>query len=200
MKIITVSDEAENFFQCKKLTLLFLFLIFISCFLTFSCGYHFRPAGRPIGVSLDSIAIPLFSSTSSFMGLESEFTRVVREEFISHSRVRIEGKDKAQVVLSGRIYSITTEPLTYSVTQQTIHNFLSTDEVTRSRTLKVRLDVKLTDTITGKIIWQDSTLTGKASFQVSADLLTNRYNQRQALISVDQDLATRIYARTMERF
>jgi len=134
------------------------------------------------------------------MGLESEFTRVVREEFISHSRVRIEGKDKAQVVLSGRIYSITTEPLTYSVTQQTIHNFLSTDEVTRSRTLKVRLDVKLTDTITGKIIWQDSTLTGKASFQVSADLLTNRYNQRQALISIDQDFATRIYARTMERF
>ena len=200
MKIIIVSDEVENFFQCKKLTLLFLFLIFISCFLTFSCGYHFRQAGMPIGVSLDSIAIPLFSSTSSFMGLEGEFTRVVREEFISHSRVRIEGKDKAQVVLSGRIYSITTEPLTYSVTQQTIHNFLSTDEVTRSRTLKVRLDIKLTDTITGKIIWQDSTLTGKASFQVSADPLTNRYNQRQALISIAQDLATRIYARTMERF
>ena len=89
MKIITVSDEAENFFQCKKLTLLFLFLIFISCFLTFSCGYHLRSAGRPIGVCLDSIAIPLFSSTSSFMGFEGEFTRVVREEFISHSRVKI---------------------------------------------------------------------------------------------------------------
>jgi hypothetical protein len=190
----------KNFFQCKNLPLLFLFLIFISCFLNFSCGYHFRPVGRPIGVSLDSIAIPLFSSTSSLIGFEGEFTRVVREEFMTNSRVRIESKDKAQAVLSGRIYSITTEPLTYTVTQQAIHNYLSTDEVTKSRTLKVRLDVKLTDTATGKIIWQDSTITGKASFLVSADPLTNRYNQLRASISIAQDLATKIYARTMERF
>ncbi len=200
MKIITVSDEAENFFQCKNLLLLFLFLLFLLCCINPGCGYHFRPVGRPIGVSLDSIAIPLFSSTSSLIGFEGEFIRVVREEFITNSRVRIESKDKAQAVLSGRIYSITTEPLTYTVTQQTIHNYLSTDEVTKSRTLKVGLDVKLTDTATGKIIWQDSTLTGKANFLVSADPLTNRYNQRRAFISIAQELATKIYARTMERF
>ena len=200
MKIIRVSDKAESFFQCKNLPLLFLFLVFILCCLTSGCGYHFRQAGRPIGISLNSIAIPLFSSTSSFMGFEGEFTRVIREEFITHSSVRIEGKDRAQAVLSGKIYSITTEPLSYSVTQQTIHNYLSTDEVTRSRTLKVRVDVKLTDTTTGRIIWHDSAMTGKASFQVSADPLTNQYNRRQAIISIAQDLATRIYAKTMERF
>ena len=182
------------------MTPLFLFLIFLFCCLIFGCGYHFRPGGRPIGVSLVSIAIPIFSSTSSFMGFEGEFTRIVRERFLTHSSIRIESKDKAQAVLSGRIYSITTEPLTYTLTQQTIHNYRSTDEVTRSRTLKVRLDPKPTDRTTGRIIWQDSNLTGKASFQVSADTLTNRYNQRQALISIAQDLATRIYAKTLERF
>jgi hypothetical protein len=151
-------------------------------------------------VSIDSIAIPLFSSTSSFMGFESEFTRIVREEFISHSRVRIKGKDNAQAVLSGRISSITTEPLTYTITRRSIHNYLSTDETTRSRTLKIRLDVKLEDRTTGKILWQDSTLTGEANFQVSTDPLANRYKQRQALISIAHDLATKIYAKTMERF
>ena len=177
-----------------------IFLISISGCLTLGCGYHFRAAGKPIGVSLESIGIPLFSSTSSFMGFEGEFTRVVREEFIRHSRVRIESKDNAQAVLSGRIYSLKTEPLAYTITQSTIHGFSSTDEVTRSRTLKIGLDVKLTDTGTGKIIWQDSNLTGKADYTVSADPLTDRYNQRQALISIAQDLATKIYARTMERF
>lgn len=192
--------KLKNFFQCKILTLLFLFLIFISCILTFGCGYHFRSAGEPIGVSLNSIAIPLFSSTSSFMGFEGEFTRIVREEFISHSRVRIKGKDSAQAVLSGRISSITTEPLTYTITRRTIHNYLSIDEATKSRTLKIRLDVKLEDRRTGKIIWQDSTLTGEANFQVSADPLANRHSQRQALISIAHDLAIKIYAKTMERF
>lgn len=190
----------KNFFQFKKKITLFLFLIFISGCFTLGCGYHFRPTGKPIGVSFDSIAIPLFSSASSLMGFEGEFTRVVREEFIRHSRVRIESKDNAQAVLSGRIYSIKTEPLTYTITQSTLHGFSSTDEVTGSRTLKIGLNVKLTDTGTGKIIWQDSNLTGWADYTVSADPLTDRYNQSQALISIAKDLATKIYARTMERF
>lgn len=177
-----------------------LSLIFILSCLGFGCGYHFRSAGSPIGIGPDSIAVPLFSSTSSFMGIEGEFTRIVREEFIRHSRVRIESEDKAQTLLSGQIYFITTEPLAYTITQQTIDGYLSTDEVTSSRTLKVRLDVKLIDTGTGRTIWHDSNLTGEVSYSVSADPLQNRYNQRQALISIARDLATRVYSRTMERF
>lgn len=131
---------------------------------------------------------------------------------MTHSRVRIEGKDRAQAVLSGRIHSIITEPLTYRITRTPItitrtgpdgektYDYLSTDEVTSSRTLKVSMDVKLTDTETGKTIWHAPNLGGESSFTVSADPLVNRYNQRQALISIAHDLATQIYSRTMERF
>ena len=204
--------KLKDFLQCKDLTPLFLFLIFILCCLTSGCGYHFRSAGKPIGIKLDSMAIPLFSSTSSFMGVEGEFTRIVREEFITHSRVRMENKDKAQAVLSGRIHSITTEPLTYRITKTPItitrtgsgekieYDYLSIDEVTSSRTLKVKIDIKLTDTETGKVIWHAPNLEGESSFTVSADPLVNRYNQRQALIAIARDLATQIYSRTMERF
>jgi len=204
--------KLKDIFQCKDLTPLFLFLIFILCCLTAGCGYRFRSAGTPIGIKLDSMAIPLFSSTSSFMGVEGEFTRIVREEFITHSRVRIEDKDKAQAVLSGRIHSITTEPLTYRITKTPItitrssphgeitYDYLSMDEVTSSRTLKVKIDIKLTDTETGKIIWHAPNLAAEASFTVSPDPLVNRYNQRQTFISIARDLATQIYSRTMERF
>ena len=211
-KPLQLVAKLKDFFQCEGLTRLFLLLTFVLCCLTSGCGYRFRPAGRPIGITLDSIAIPLFSSTSSFTGIEGEFTRIVREEFFTHSRVRIESKDKAQAVLSGRIHSITTEPLTYRITKKPLtitrispdekitYEYLSTDEVTSSRTLKVTMDVKLTDTETGKVIWHAPNLAGETSFTVSADPLRNRYNQRRALITIARDLATRIYSRTMERF
>jgi len=181
------------------ISVLFIVTI-IGNFLTLSCGYHFKIAGESTGVYFDSIAIPMFSSTSSYLGVEGEFTKIVRKEFLDNSNIRIENKDKAQAVLSGRIYSITAEPLTYTITQSTVNNYIATDEVTRSRKLKVSVDVILIDRITGKVIWQDSNLTGEAAFAVSADPLTDRYNQRQALISIARDLATKIYSRTMERF
>jgi outer membrane lipopolysaccharide assembly protein LptE/RlpB len=183
----------------RSLTATFLY-VFILCSLGSGCGYHFRVVGKPTGITLDSIAIPLFSSTSTFLGYEGEFTRILRDEFITHSRVKIMREGQAQAVLSGSIYSITTEPLTYTVQRQTIHGYSSTDEVTSSRTMTIRVRAALTDRATGAIIWQDSNLTGEADFSVSADPLVDRYNQRQAFISIARDIATRIYFQTMERF
>jgi outer membrane lipopolysaccharide assembly protein LptE/RlpB len=175
-------------------------LLLVCCFLFTGCGYQFRKTGVPIGITLDTIAIPLFPTTSSFLGYEADFTRILREEFITHSRVRIVSKENAQAVLSGSIYSIITEPLTFSVKKQTIHGFISTDEITRSREMRVRVEAKLIDRKTGTIIWHDGSFIGEATFSVSSDPLSTRYYQRQAFIAIAQDIATRIYSKTMERF
>jgi outer membrane lipopolysaccharide assembly protein LptE/RlpB len=184
----------------KSLSTILLFMLIICCLLVTGCGYRFRKAGVPIGVALDTIAIPLFPTTSSFVGYEADFTRILREEFITHSRVRIVSKENAQAVLSGSIYSIITEPLTYRVRKQTIHGFVSTDEITRSREMRVRVEAKLTDRETGTILWEDGSFTRERSFSVSSDPLRTRYNQRKAFIAIAQDIATRIYSKTMERF
>jgi outer membrane lipopolysaccharide assembly protein LptE/RlpB len=191
-------NEASRGSIIQGLTSVIVILIF--CSLTFGCGYHFRPGGFPLNVDLESIAIPCFSSTSFYPGIENDFTKVVRQEFISQSRVRIEDEAEAQAVLRGRLCSVTTEPLAYTVTQQTVHGLPSTDEVTRSRTLRVTLEVTVTDMATGEIIWHDSNLTEEAIFRVSSDPLVTQYNQRMALTSVAQVLATQIFSRTMERF
>jgi hypothetical protein len=175
-------------------------LLFAFCSLALGCGYHFRPVGSSLNVHLDSIAIPPFSSSSSYAGIEDDFTTVVRQEFMSRSRVRLEEAKSAQAVLRGRLYSVTTEPLTFTVTQQTIHGLPSTDKVTSSRILRVRLEITLTDAATEEIIWQDGNLTATANFQASSDPLTTQHNQRLALISIARDLATQIYSRTIERF
>jgi outer membrane lipopolysaccharide assembly protein LptE/RlpB len=178
----------------------FIFVVFLaSCFMS-GCGYRFRGAGVSIGVSLDTIAIPIFPSTSSFLGYEADFTRILREQFITHSRARIVSKEKAQAVLSGTIRSMVTQPLTYSVTKQTIHGYTSTDAVTSSREMRVQVEAQLVDTVTGAVIWQDASFAGEAGFSVSSDPLRTGYDQRQAFIAIAREIATRIYSKTMERF
>lgn len=190
--------EAKGVRLCDWFIKVVLILAF--CSLAFGCGYHFRSVGSPLAVHLESIAIPPFSSSSSHAGIEDDFTTAVRQEFISHSKVRLLEEKSAQAILRGRLYSVTTEPLTYTVTQQSIHGFLSTDKVTSARILRVRLEISLTDTATQEIIWQDGNLTERASFQVTSDPLTTQHNQRLAFRSIARDLAARIYSRTMERF
>ena len=62
-----------------------LFSLLVSLIL--GCGYQFRTTGEPLGMTIDSIAIPMIESTASNRGVEPDFTRIVREEFISLARV-----------------------------------------------------------------------------------------------------------------
>jgi len=176
------------------------FLLVVFSLVVAGCGYSLRGPGERIGPDYDTLAIPLFSSTSSFLGYEAEFTGVLREHFITRSRMKIVTRENAQVVLSGTISSIITEPLTYSTKKQVIHGLASTHAVTRSREMRVRVEAKLLDRQKGIIIWQTSNLTDTAGFAVSADPLSTRYNQRQAFIAIARDIAARIYSKTMERF
>ena len=164
------------------------------------CGYHLRAAGEPIGINIESVAIPLMTSTSSNKGFEADFTRIIREEFISHAKVPLLPAEKAQVVLMGRIYDTGFKPLTYDLQQQTVDGQVTTHEVTSSRRMKIRIDVQLTERATGKVIWREKSMKEEASFMVGTDPLANRYYQQQALQKISRRLAKRIYLKTMERF
>ena len=192
------AHETKGVRVCGRFTKAVLILGF--CCLVFGCGYRFKSLGPPVSMRLEFLAIPPFSGSSSYAGIEDDFTTAVRQEFLTRSKVRLVEEKSAQAVLQGCLYSVITKPRTYTVTQQRMHGLLATDKVTRSRTLKVRLEISLKDTATGEIIWQDSSLTDTASFRVSSDPLITQHNQRLALIAIARDLAARIYSRTMERF
>lgn len=175
-------------------------LVFVAL-LAWGCGgYHFRADGEPVGIELRSLAVPLVKSTSSTMGFEADFTRILREEFISHAGVPLVPVEKAQAVLSGRICEIETDPLVYDYQDWTVKGYNTTYEVTKSRRLIIRLDMRLTDRSTGEVVWRDRKLEEKARFAVGADPVENRYRQKKALEEVARKLAKRIYLRTMERF
>jgi outer membrane lipopolysaccharide assembly protein LptE/RlpB len=170
-------------------TLLILFCLIMAS----GCGYQLQATGQPIRISIASMAIPLMESPSSNIGFEGDFTKMIRREFVSHSQVPLVSKEKAAAVLIGKVTSIKTEPLSYRVADNTF-------DVTSSTWLKIKLQAKLVDATTGKIIWNDPNMQEKAAFTVDSDPLRTEYNQRRATKKIAQLLAERIYLKTMERF
>ncbi len=174
-------------------------LLIFWCICT-SCGYSFRATGEPISIRLDSLAIPMIESTSSDIGFEASFTKIVRDKFITQGKVPLVSTEQAQAVLSGRVYEIRTVPLSYRVEQQTVGGVVTTFQETTSRRLILKLDIRLTDTDTGKVIWHEKAMEEMAIFEVSPDPLVTQFNQRVALEFIARTLADRIFLKTMERF
>lgn len=164
------------------------------------CGYQIRADGSPVGIRVESLAIPLVTSTSSNIAFESDFTRMLREEFISHARVPIRSRDQAHMVLIGHVRDIETDSLTFDLDQQRVHGETVTYSQTSSRRLSVVLKARLVDRSTGETVWEDEDLRDEARFEVSTDPLSTRYSQRQALRKIAGRLAKRVYLKSMERF
>ena len=165
-----------------------------------SCGYQVRPLGEPVGISIESLAIPLFSSTSSEIGFEADFTRLIRDEFISHARVPLVPEGSAEKVILGRIYDIRTDPVGYRAITETVGGLTGTYEVTKSRRLRLALDARLVDRREGKVIWRDRNMTESITFAVDPDPMVTRYNQRVAVETIARRMAKKIFQKTMERF
>jgi hypothetical protein len=183
---------------CRISACLLGFLVF--CAGSTGCGYHFRGTGNPVGIQIESIAIPLMESTSSYLGFEPEFTRYVREEFVSHARIPLVSKKKASSLLIGKIYEIGTTPYSHEVFESEVRGDGISYEVTNSRWMWVRMSAKLVDRNTGAVIWEDRNLRDRHTFVVSPDPLATRFNQRMALRTIARRLARKMYAKTMERF
>ena len=133
-------------------------------------------------------------------GFEADFTKIIRDEFISHSNVPIVSTGEADFILTGRITEISWRPLTYDTTSKTVDGRTFTYETTSGRKLNIRLDMDLIERSTGNPVWSESSFQEEASFNVSADPLSSRYNQRQAIMKIAGLMAKRIYLKTMERF
>jgi outer membrane lipopolysaccharide assembly protein LptE/RlpB len=167
---------------------------------TGGCGYHFAATGEPVGIRFSSLAVPVMKSTSSMLGFEADFSRVIREEFMSHADVPIVSEDQADVILTGRVYGIETDPYTYSSSQFTVQGRSTSYEVTSARWIQIKVDFKLVERSTGKVIWQDKGMKERAFYYVTDDPLANRYYQRNAVEEMAGRLAKWAYLRTMQRF
>lgn len=177
-----------------------LFLLSLFLFGWGACAYHFQAVGRPIGLNIKSIAVPMVESPSSTLGFEGLFTRIIREQFIDHSALRVVSKDQADVVLEIRITRIGSNPQSYATTQNTVQGRTLSYEVTNSRWLWVKMNARLVNSKSGTTIWALKGMEERAAYAVSSDPLVTRYNRQAAVQAIAQNVANRVYAQTVERF
>jgi hypothetical protein len=176
-----------------------LFLVFFALGAG-SCAYRFQQIGKPHGLEITSIAIPMVKSPSSTLGFETEFTRNIREEFIDYSGLPVVSKEGADGVLEIRITRIGSNPFTYTADERNVQGRTVQYETTSRRWLWVKMDARLVDRASGRILWEQKGMEDKAYYQVTTDPLQTRYYRRLAVGQVARNLAKKIYAQTMERF
>ena len=179
-------------------TLSLVFMTWVAGFFLMGCGYHFRAAGEPLGIKIQSLAIPLIESTSSELAFEATFTRVFRETFISKTKIPLLPEAKADAVLTGRIYDIRTEPIAFR--QGTVDGQVTTYSVTSRRQVTVKLDAKFTVRATGEVIFNAKAMEERANYNVSTDSLVTRYNEQVAYELIARALADRLFLKSTERF
>jgi hypothetical protein len=169
-------------------------------FFLLGCGYQFRASGAPLGIKIQSLAIPLVKSSSSELGFEATFTKVFREVFISKTKIPLLPEAKAEAVLTGRIYDIRTEPIAFSQTQQTVDEEVTTYSVTSRRQVTVKLDAKFTIKATGEVIFHEKAMLERANYNVVTDPLRTAYNEQVAYEFIARALADRLFLKSTERF
>lgn len=184
----------------KKYSLFFLLIICPACMLFAGCGYHFRADGMPVNLDIKGIAIPMVTSSSSERDFESDFTRILREQFIRHAGIPVVSEERADVILACSVYQIESQPLTYDSVRREIQGRSYIYETTSRRRLILRMEAGLTERSTGKTIWHEKFMEEQVSYIVTEDPLVTRHNQQQAVREAARLFAEKVYMMTMERF
>lgn len=164
------------------------------------CGYRFNLSGTSLRSGLHSLAIPTIQSSSTLAGLEGDFTNIFRREFLSHSTIPIVSKERASAVLEGKIKRVDTSPLSYDIQKQSVSGATVSYERTSLRRVRVRLSIRMVNRETGKVLWEDNAMEEKALYTLSDDPIENQYKEREALRRVAEQLAKRIYLKTVDTF
>jgi Lipopolysaccharide-assembly len=165
-----------------------------------ACAYHFQAVGKPVGLDIQSIAVPLVESPASTLGFEGQFTRIIRQQFIDHSALQVVSRDQADAVLELHITQIRSDPQSYETTRNVVQGRTLSYEVTKTRWLWLKMNARLVNRKSGTAIWNLKGMEEKAAYTVSSDPLETRYNRQAAVQTIAQNMANRLYAQTMERF
>ncbi len=154
----------------------------------FSCGYHRE--GRPQQwSSWRTIALPVWENPTADIRFGEMMAAALRERFALSGFLKQAPKDKADLVLEGKVLSIGVGGLSYDVYTQTLE-----------RRVNVRVKVCLRERKTNRVIWE-ATLSRFQDYPVTqSESGTVDPGREEALVQMARDLADIIYHRLLSRF
>ncbi len=169
--------------------LAFLILFLVPLLLLSGCGYRNPYLGSgDSSRSWQTLHLPVWANRTSQLGLESTFQRSLHSWFKRTPRLRVvPARENADLVLEGEILAISLPGAAFDVNNQA-------REV--SATLVVRYSLR--DAGTGAIIWQEEQQPLNRFYAIGATPAATLDNRRNALAVLADELAERIYERTMD--
>jgi Lipopolysaccharide-assembly len=134
--------------------IVFGFLVFISIS-TPSCAY--RLAGKRLnnGAGM-TIAVPTFINRTTTYRIEQRITDAVRQEFIKRTRYKVVPEDSGDVVMAGEVLSFIAVPIIFNDQGRG-----------SSYSLLVDMSVRLTESSTGKVLFQNDRWTFREVFELA---------------------------------
>ncbi len=134
----------------RKLVVVYLFLTALS-----GCGY--RLANKNLGGGEGrTIAVPTFTNQTTTYRIEQRLTEAVRQELIRRTRFKVVPDNNGDLVMAGQVLSYGAVPVIFN--QQGRGSVYA---------MLVGLNVRLTDTKTGKVVFQNDNWAFREIFELS---------------------------------
>ncbi len=153
------------------------------------CGYHLAGSGVDLPPEAKTIAVPTMQNLTFEPALESVVTKYIREEFLSASRLKlIQSAGEADLLLKGTILNFNLIPISFDRDRSVVLEYR----------VKIDVDVRLEESASSKIIWEDPFFESTAEFFVREDTSTTRVAQDRAIAEASKHLAENLISRVLE--
>jgi outer membrane lipopolysaccharide assembly protein LptE/RlpB len=130
-------------------------IIFLCLILPTSCGY--RLAGKKLeGGAGRTIAVPTFANRTTTYRIEQRLTEAVRRELIRRTKFTVTPEESGDVLVAAEVLSFTAVPIIFN-------------EQGRGSSYSILVDVniKMTDTQTGSVLFQSDRWTFREVFELA---------------------------------
>jgi outer membrane lipopolysaccharide assembly protein LptE/RlpB len=149
------------------------------------CGY--RLANKNLGGGEgQTIAVPTFANGTTTYRIEQRVTEAIRQEFIRRTRFRVVPDTTGDLVMTGEVLSYAAVPVIFN--QQGRGS---------AYTMLVDLNVRLTDTKTGMVVFQNDRWTFREIFELSQNSAEFVPEDTAALDRLARRLASSLVASVM---
>lgn len=118
------------------------------------CGYTTKSS---LDEKYQTIYVSAFQNTSRQYDLQAPLTNAITRKFITDGRLRVVGRDEADLVLEGVIRDYRLKGVTFDPDDQ-VTQFLCV----------VLASARLTERATGRVVWEEKTMAGETSFYTRA--------------------------------
>lgn len=158
----------------------------LALLLVAGCGYHIAGKAGKLPGGIESLTIPIFENRTGKPDIESDVTSAFVDEFVTS----VEMAGSAAHSMNGVIKRYELTPVSYTES-----------DINQEYRLTVVLGLTIVDKASGRVIWQEESITDYEDFTVNINNVTETTEREEtALRKLARDTARLVKERMLERF